>query len=258
MDQRTSSGHDVPPADEMLDPAAIAARYAGVLERIKDAARRSGRDPATVTLVVVTKAFGLVAVRAALAAGTQDLGENYVQEAARKIEALGTGARTQGDRELRWHFIGQLQQNKAARAARLFDVIHTVDSAALARRIDRVGTQLSRVVRVLVEVNISGEPSKAGIPRPAAGDLLRALKPLEHVRVEGLMTIPPPGRQPDASRPYFRSLAALRNELASRGFDLPHLSMGMTDDYEVAIEEGATIVRLGRAIFGERPRRTGV
>lgn len=250
-------GEEATAADAPVAPAVIATRYRRVRARIEDAARRSGRDPAAVTLVVVTKAFDPTAVRAALAAGALDLGENYVQEAVRKMEALESDVASDPERVLRWHFVGRLQQNKAAKAARLFDVIHTLDSEALGRRLDGIGARRARKIHVLVEVNTGGEPSKAGVQYRDAGDLVRTLTTLEHLRVDGLMTIPPFSLDPEASRPYFRALASLRNDLALRGFDLPHLSMGMTDDYEVAIEEGATIVRVGRGIFGERPRRAG-
>jgi pyridoxal phosphate enzyme (YggS family) len=235
-----------------MKPTEIAARYARVCERIEAAARRARRNPDDVTLVVVTKTLGLAAVRAALAAGARNIGENYVQEAARKIEQLRSEAVEDGTAQPHWHLIGHLQRNKAARAAELFDLIHTVDSARLGQHLDRAGAERSTPVRVLVEVSIGGEATKSGVDPRAAFALVPALARLEHLRLEGLMAIPPRPPDPEASRPHFHELAALRAELAARGFDLPHLSMGMTDDYEVAIEEGATIVRVGRAIFGER------
>jgi pyridoxal phosphate enzyme (YggS family) len=233
----------------------IAARYAHVCERLEVAARRAGRDPDGVTLVVVTKTVGLAAVRAALAAGARNIGENYVQEAARKIEQLRSEVLEDGTAQPRWHLIGHLQRNKAARAAGLFDLIHTVDSEHLGQHLDRAGAERGTPVRILVEVRVGGETTKSGVDPRTALALVPALARLEHLQVEGLMAIPPRPPHPEAARPYFHELAALRAELADRGFDLPHLSMGMTDDYEVAIEEGATIVRVGRAIFGERARQ---
>jgi pyridoxal phosphate enzyme (YggS family) len=232
------------------DAATIAARYAQVCSRIDAAAGRVGRGVGSVTLVVVTKAFALDAIRAVVAAGARDLGENYVQETAEKIAALAADADAGG--LLRWHFIGHLQSNKAARAITLFDRIHTLDSPRLARELERVAGQTGRTVRALVQVNVSGESTKRGLPPEAVSEFLSSVASLPHVRVEGLMTIPPVAPRPEASRPYFRRLATLAGTLTAQGFDLPHLSMGMTGDFEVAIEEGATIVRIGRAIFGPR------
>ena len=243
-----------------IDRTEIGARYGKVRERIVAAARRAGRDPETIRVVAVAKTFDLAAVRAAVAAGARDIGENYVQEAATKIEALAAEMPGGATTPLRWHFIGHLQRNKASRAARLFDLIHSVDSPRLAEHLDSAAALCGKILGVLIEVNVSNERTKGGITENSALDLLAALASLEHLRVEGMMTVPPPALNPETSRPYFRALATLRNDLASRGFDLPHLSMGMTDDYEVAIEEGATIVRVGRAIFGpraERARQTG-
>ncbi len=235
------------------DAAAIAARYAQVCSRIDAATGRVGRSVGSVTLVVVTKTFALDAVRAVVAAGARDLGENYVQETAEKIAALAADAAAGAGGLLRWHFIGHLQSNKAARAITLFDRIHTMDSPRLARELERVAGQTGRTVRALVQVNVSGESTKRGLPPEAVSDFLSSVASLPHVRVEGLMTIPPVTPRPEASRPYFRRLATLAGTLTALGFDLPHLSMGMTGDFEVAIEEGATIVRIGRAIFGPRP-----
>ena len=243
-----------------IDCPEIGTRYGDVRERIVAAARRAGRDPETIRLVAVAKTFDLAAVRAAVAAGARDIGENYVREAETKIEALAAEMPGRGATPLRWHFIGHLQRNKASRAARLFELIHSVDNLRLAEHLDRAAALCGKTLGVLIEVNVSNERTKGGITESSALHLLTALAPLEHLRVEGMMTVPPPVLHPEASRPYFRALATLRNDLASRGFDLPHLSMGMTDDYEVAIEEGATIVRVGRAIFGQRAacaKRTG-
>lgn len=236
----------------------IADNLAAVRERVAAAARRAGRDPAAITLVAVTKTHPPELVAEAIAAGAADLGENRVQEAAAKIAALGDQRQA-----LRWHLIGHLQRNKARLAAELFDLVHSVDSLRLAEALAR---QLppGRALPVLLQVNVSGEASKEGFD--LAGGLenrqaLAALLPeVEHIvalpglAVRGLMTIAPIVGDPEQARPIFRRLRELRDELARR---LPQarwdeLSMGMTDDFEAAIAEGATIVRVGRAIFGER------
>jgi pyridoxal phosphate enzyme (YggS family) len=239
----------------MLDPTGIAGRYNQVRERIAVAARRVGRDPETVTLVAVAKTFDVAAVRAAVAAGAHDIGESYVQEAAPKIESLAAEMIGSSERPPRWHFIGHLQRNKASRAVRLFDLIQSVDNLRLAEHLDRVAAECDKSLSVLIEVNVGKERTKGGITEASALHFLTALASLKRLRVEGMMTVPPPVPHPEASRSHFRALAGLRADLASQGFDLPHLSMGMTDDYEVAVEEGATIVRVGRAIFGPRARR---
>jgi pyridoxal phosphate enzyme (YggS family) len=233
-----------------VDAGVIADRHAQVRDRIAAAARRAGRAPEDVTLVVVTKTFPAAAIRAVAAAGAGDVGESYVQEAVRKIEELAVGGGPIPP--LRWHLIGHLQRNKAAPAAHLFDLIHSVDGEALGGALDRAAAALGKVVPVLVEVNVGGEATKHGISPAAAPALLASLGSLAHLRIEGLMAVPPPAPHTEASRPHFRALARLRADLARRGFDLPRLSMGMSDDYEVAVEEGATIVRVGRAILGAR------
>lgn len=225
----------------------IAERWQSVAERVAAAARRSGRDAAAVRIVAVSKTKSIGEIAAAVAAGASDVGENYVQEAAPKIEALG-GA-------VRWHMIGHLQRNKAAKAAALFDVVQTVDSAELGRALARHAAALKKILPVLVEVNMGSEASKSGVPPEQVESLIHRLAAEPHLRLEGLMTIPPPVESPQAARPYFAGLRELRDRLASvlSGPQLlRELSMGMTDDFEVAIEEGATIVRIGRAIFGER------
>ncbi len=222
----------------MSDLAAdLAANLAAVRARIAAAAARAGRDASEVRLIAVAKTKSAAAVRAAIAAGATDIGENYVQEGAAKRAAVGDGAC--------WHFIGRLQRNKAGRAVAAFDYIHTVDSAALGAALARQGAARGRVVRVLVEVRLGGEASKVGVDPAALPDLLVALRD-PHLVVDGLMTVPPPG-PPEATRLFFRQLRALRDEAGLR-----ELSMGMSDDFEVAVEEGATMVRVGRAIFGAR------
>lgn len=237
----------------------IAASIAIVRERIAAAARQAGRPADAVRLVGVTKTHGPDVVAAAVAAGLHDLGENRVQEAEAKIEALA-GLRSQ----CRWHLIGHLQSNKARRAATLFDTIQSVDSVRLAEVLSRAAGQAGRVLPVLLQVNVSGEASKEGFAlaewhtrQPVfdafAGDVEQILG-LPHVRVEGLMTIAPFGTTPEQARPTFETTRALRDRLAERfpSAAWHELSMGMSGDFEVAIEEGATIVRVGRALFGAR------
>lgn len=215
----------------------VAANVAAVRARIAAAAARVGRDPQSVRLIVATKTKPAEMVRAAIAAGVTDVGENYVQEAQAKQAAVGASAR--------WHLIGHLQRNKAARAVELFDCIQTVDSAALGAALSRHGVAQGRTVRVLIEVRLGGEATKHGVEPEALPPLLQALR-LPALVVDGLMTVPPPDES-ERVRPHFRALREWRDRLGLR-----ELSMGMTDDFEVAIEEGATMVRVGRAIFGPR------
>ncbi|MHB8380937.1 MAG: YggS family pyridoxal phosphate-dependent enzyme [Candidatus Binataceae bacterium] len=229
----------------MLTGGEIAERFEAVRVRVAAAARRSGRAPETVTLVLASKTQPAEAIRAAYDAGARDFGENYVQEAALKRAKIGTLAGA------RWHLIGHLQSNKAKLAVTIFDLIQSVDSARLVSALARADS-VPRV-RVLIEVNLGAEATKTG----AAPDSVEALIEIarEQVEIAGLMTIPPPGDGPAASRGYFAQLHAMRDRLAAHsGLALSELSMGMTDDFEIAIEEGATIVRIGRAVFGERTR----
>lgn len=211
------------------------------------AARRAGRDPAAVTVVAVSKTVPVERLRAAVAAGIAELGENRVQEAGPKVATLGHG--------LTWHLIGHLQRNKAAAAVRLFDMIHSVDSLELATALDRQAARLGKRQRVLLQVNVSGEQSKSGFAPVALQTAAAQVAALPHLRPEGLMTIAPLGAGESALRDVFGTLRALRQELAPAfpGEAWQHLSMGMSDDYEIAVAEGATLVRVGRAIFGERP-----
>lgn len=229
------------------DVEAFARARTAVLARIAGAAARAGRDPAGVTLVAVSKTHPAARVQAAIDAGLTELGENRVQEAARKIPAT-SGAR--------WHLVGPLQSNKARRAVELFDVIQSVDSLDLARRLDRITRELRPGERlpVLLQVNVADDPAKAGFEPTdvdaAAGELLD----LPNLRVDGLMTIGRLVDSPEAARPTFGGLRELALRLRASHPSLGvHLSMGMTDDFEVAVEEGATIVRVGRALFGARP-----
>jgi pyridoxal phosphate enzyme (YggS family) len=225
----------------------VAANYARVCEQVALAAQRCGRSPEAITIVCAAKTKGPQLVRAALAAGATDIGENYVQEAQEKIALVPEPAR--------WHLIGHLQRNKARVAARLFTLIHSLDSVALAQELHRQGEKLGAVVRTLIEVNLGNEPTKSGMAVPQVDSLLEKVATLPYLRVEGLMTIPPPGASAEAARPYFRKLVQLQEQYTrfrTTNIALRELSMGMTDDYAVAIEEGATLVRIGRAIFGER------
>jgi pyridoxal phosphate enzyme (YggS family) len=236
----------------------IAERLATIRERVERAARRADRDPASVTLVAVTKTHPPEVVAEAIAAGAADCGENRVQEAATKIPALAAA----GHRP-RWHLIGHLQRNKARPAAELFDLVHSVDSARLAEALARQVAP-GRRLPILLQINVSGEASKEGfdLPKGAANQAgLSALLPeveailaLPALEVRSLMTIAPIVATPEAARPTFAALRGLRDELARRypAARWDELSMGMTDDFEAAIAEGATIVRVGRAIFGER------
>ena len=222
----------------------IAANYARVSEQVAQAALRCGRRPEEITIVCAAKTKGARAVRAALAAGATTIGENYVQEAQAKRAAVAAASE--------WHLIGHLQRNKAKTAVSLFSLIHSLDSIALARELDRQAKKQGLTVRSLVEVRLGGEATKTGLAEDDLGPLLETVQTLPHLRVEGLMTIPPPS-QP--ARHYFRRLARLRHEYAAMqaaNISLHELSMGMTNDYAPAIEEGATLVRIGRAIFGQR------
>ena len=217
------------------------------MDRIAAAAKRAGRDPSSVRLVTVTKTVAPERIREAVAAGAAILGENRVQEAKEKIEALGSIAS--------WHLIGRLQTNKAKYAVRLFDLIHSVDTIGLARELDKQAAKTGKVQDVLIEVSIAGEASKAGMAVREAPALVRGVASLRHVRVRGLMTMPPYSEDPDDSRPFFRVLRELAEAIAKEnipGVSMQEVSMGMSGDFEVAVEEGATLVRVGTAIFGER------
>jgi pyridoxal phosphate enzyme (YggS family) len=239
----------------------IKTNLAQVQERIAAAARRAGRAPDEVTLVAVTKTHPAQTVETAYRAGLRDFGENRVEEASTKIPTVQE--RTPFPERPRWHMVGHLQRRKARLAVSLFDVIHAVDSLRLARRINRMAEERGKVMPVLLEVNVSGEASKYGFNLSAAvarearvafvADVEQILS-LPYLRPCGLMTMAPIVANPEQARPVFVALRALRDDLA-RGFpqaDWRELSMGMTDDFEVAVEEGATLVRIGRAIFGSR------
>lgn len=224
----------------------IAARVRAVKRRIREAAAACGRDPGEIRLVAVSKTWPPEAVAFAHEAGLAEFGENYVHEAREKIAALGR-------LPLRWHLIGHLQTNKAKFAVRLFDLIHTLDSVRLAREIDRLAARLPKVQDVLIQVSLAGEETKSGASPEEVPALIAEASRLAHLRVRGLMTIPPYFDDPERARPYFARLRALRDRLEKEsGIELPELSMGMTGDFEAAIAEGATLVRIGTAIFGKR------
>jgi hypothetical protein len=226
----------------------IAGRVAAVRERIARAAARAGRRAEDVTLVAVGKTFPAPVLREVFAAGVTDFGENKVQEAEGKMAALADLA-AQG---LRWHLVGHLQSNKAKKAA-AFDLVQSLDSAELGRRLNAVGAERGKVARALVQVDLAGEDTKFGVSESELMSVLEALQGLDSLRVEGLMILPPYNEDPEKSRPYFRRLRELRDRAKTAGHKTAgHLSMGMSHDFEVAVEEGATFVRVGTAIFGER------
>jgi pyridoxal phosphate enzyme (YggS family) len=232
--------------------AGIAGRLAAVRERIADAARRAGRDPDEIRLVGVSKRFPAADVVAAVRAGLDAVGENYVQEAVPKLEEACAALDADGLARPRLHFIGQLQRNKARQAAGAFDVVETLDRPALGQELDKRAGAAGRRIEVFLQVDVSGEAQKGGVAPEALPGLLEASSGWSHLAVTGLMAIPAPAPDP---RPAFARLRSLRDALGSQagGEALRELSMGMSGDFEQAIEEGATVVRVGTAIFGQRP-----
>ncbi|MGE3274624.1 MAG: YggS family pyridoxal phosphate-dependent enzyme [Vicinamibacterales bacterium] len=231
-----------------MDVSHIPGRLAEVRARIGEAAARSGRHPDEVRLVAVSKTFPAEAVRAAADAGQRDFGENKVQEGLQKIEQLA-------DTSIRWHLIGHLQSNKARKAAAGFGTIHAVDSPDLLRKLDQAAVAAGTTPELLVQVDLALEPTKHGAALDTVPALFEAASGLQAARVVGLMLLPPLVDDPEDARPWFRSLRDLRDGLAASGVPaarLRELSMGMSHDFEVAIEEGATMVRVGTAIFGRR------
>jgi PLP dependent protein len=227
----------------------IADRVAAVRERIALAAARAGRRPEDVTLVAVSKTFPAEAVRAGFEAGLRDFGENKVQEAEAKIASLGD-LRAAG---ARFHLIGHLQDNKARKASALFDRVHSIDGADRARRLARLLAETRREMPIFVQVDLAGEAARHGVPEGELFPTLETIRALDALRVEGLMTLPPATDDPEAARPYFRRLRELRDGALERGLlQGSHLSMGMSHDLEPAVEEGATMVRVGTALFGGR------
>ena len=231
----------------------IAENIAQIRERIRSAARRGGRDPETVTLMAVSKTFPAKVIRDAYEAGIRVFGENRVQEFAGKADALRDLASAQ------WHMIGHLQTNKAAKTAELFHAIDSVDSLKLAEKLNDAARSHSKKLAVLIEINVGGETAKSGVlpSAPELETILTSAARLEFVEIRGLMTIPPYTEDPQSARPYFRKLHKLRDEIVARNLpavSMKTLSMGMSHDFEVAIEEGSTCVRVGTAIFGARAK----
>jgi hypothetical protein len=230
----------------------ISANIESVRERIAAACRRAGRRPEDITLVAVSKTFPAERIREVVRAGVSDIGENYVQEVLPKREALA-------GEPVRWHFIGHLQSNKAKSIAAWVTMVHALDSRALAQELDARAARANRTIDALVEVNTTGEESKFGITPDQILPFVRSLEGFPHIRICGLMTIGPFLPDPEGSRPMFRRLRELRETLArhsQQNLDPVHLSMGMTGDFEVAAEEGATLLRIGTALFGSRPKRS--
>ena len=223
----------------------IAANLERVRAQTAEAAKKSGRSSDEIELVAISKTHEAEKVRAAFDAGQQLFGESRVQEARAKIPLLPSAAR--------WHFVGRLQKNKIRHALPLFELFHSVDSLELAQQMNRIANEEGSRPRILLEVNVAGEGSKIGFAPDVLSAEMSALLDLPRLTIEGLMTIPPPAPEPDASRQYFVALRELRDQLAAEfQMQLPQLSMGMSDDFVVAIEEGATLVRVGTAIFGKR------
>lgn len=225
--------------------SAIKSRIAEVKEKIRLAAQRVGRPPEDIRLVAVSKTVGLNGVREAIDSGADILGESRIQEARDKIQTLGREG-------IKWHLIGHLQKNKVKYIFGLFDLVHSVDSLELAEEIDHRGGLLNRSMEILVQVNIAHDPAKFGADPEKALELVKKISQLKNLSVRGLMAIPAYSEDPHESRPHYKALRELRDWLAKQGFDLPEISMGMSHDFEVAVEEGATLVRVGSAIFGER------
>lgn len=224
-------------------------RFANIQRRIQETLKRANRSPDAVTLIAITKTHPSGIIKEAIALGAADLGENRVQEAEPKIIEIGRS-------KARWHLVGHLQANKARRAVKLFDVIHSLDSIELTQRLNRLCIEEEREkLPVLIQVDLGMEATKSGVPETDLNELVDQVTKCEYLQLTGLMTLPPFFDDPEDARPYFRKLASIRNKLAeadSFGNGRGELSMGMTHDFEVAIEEGATMVRIGTAIFGER------
>ncbi len=219
-----------------------------VRERVREVAIDANRDPASVQIVAVSKKVPADRVKSAIENGVDTLGENYIQEAREKVVSLSHLTAS-------WHFIGHLQSNKAKYAVQLFDLIHSVDSLKLAREIDRQAKRIEKTQDILVQVNVSGEESKSGVSVEGTPALIRSISSLTHVRIKGLMTMPPFFNSPEKVRPYFRTLRELARDIARldiANVNMAELSMGMSGDFEAAVSEGATLVRIGTAIFGAR------
>jgi len=226
----------------------VKARLENIRKRIKNAALKCGRNPETIRLVAVSKTMPAERVKTAIEAGVTTIGENYIQEAREKFNDLSSFP-------VSWHFIGHLQTNKAKYAVRMFDLIQTLDSVKLAKEIDKQAKKIDKVQSVLLQINIGQEETKSGVDESEVMALIAEIGQLKNIAIKGLMTIPPFFNQPELVRPYFKTLSNLRQRIESKALPnvcMDELSMGMTGDFEVAIEEGATMVRIGTAIFGSR------
>jgi PLP dependent protein len=225
----------------------VTANYRKIIDRISEAALKAGRDPQEIKLLAASKSQSIESIRAAIAAGVRLLGENYVQEAEHKKKAISE--------TVEWHMIGHLQRNKAKSALNTFDLIQSLDSTALALEFEKEGKKRGKTVRTLIEVNLGDEQSKSGLAQDRVVELLKRVGDLAHLRVEGFMAVPPFRENPEEVRPFFTALKNLQVKLQCLKIPnvmLNELSMGMTHDYVVAVEEGATIVRIGTALFGPR------
>jgi len=232
----------------VLDSVALRARLDGVRDRVMRAARRAGRDASSVRVVAVSKTFTAEDVRAAAVAGQVDFGENKVQEALQKMGQTS-------DLHIKWHLVGHVQSNKARKAGAQFDYVHSVDRAELVGVLDETATRAGRRIELLVQVDLAGEATKHGTREEDLAPIFDAARGCRAVRIVGLMLLPPAVDDPEQARPFFRALKDVRDRLLARGVEasmLKELSMGMSHDFEVAVEEGATLVRVGTAIFGER------
>jgi pyridoxal phosphate enzyme (YggS family) len=231
-----------------MESEVLKKRLSHVKERIKKTAMDCGRDPDTIRLVAVSKTIPKDIVREAIKEHVDILGENYIQEARDKINALSSYP-------VSWHFIGHLQSNKAKYAVKLFDMIHTVDSLKLAHELNKQAKKINKIQKILIQVNIGMESTKSGVHEEDAQNLIKEISLFENLSINGLMTMPPFFNNPEKVRPYFSALRNLRDKIrneAIKNINMQELSMGMTGDFEVAIKEGATLVRIGTAIFGER------
>jgi pyridoxal phosphate enzyme (YggS family) len=232
----------------VFDPAALRGRLNGVRDRIAHAARRAGRDPSSVRLIAVSKTFSSDHIRAAADLGQTEFGENKVQEGLEKMQQTSR-------LPLRWHLIGHLQSNKARKAAASFDVIHSIDSAPLLQKINEAAAAAGRRLDVLIQVDLTRESARHGAPSETVAAIVEQAARCSALRLAGMMTLPPAVDDPSGARPYFSALRELRDRLLAEGAEpgsLTELSMGMSHDFEVAVEEGATMVRVGSAIFGDR------
>jgi pyridoxal phosphate enzyme (YggS family) len=225
----------------------VTANYCKITERIREAALKAGRDPQEIKLLAAAKSQSIESIRAAIAAGVRLVGENYVQEAEHKRQAISE--------PVEWHMIGHLQRNKVPLALKTFDLVQSLDSTALALELEKEGKKRGKTVRTLIEVNLGDEQSKSGVAQDAVVELLKRVGDLAHLRVEGFMAVPPFRENPEEVRPFFTALKNLQVKLLCLKIPnvmLNELSMGMTHDYVIAVEEGATIVRIGTALFGPR------